>query len=124
VSTTPSDPVVQDLMDRVRASLQDRPVREVKMFGVRAIMVDNVMVVAVHRDGSLLVRVDPADDDKLLSNAHAYRAEMGAGRSMGQGWIHVEAEALRSDVGLTSWLDCALSYRSRLSRIATPSGHD
>lgn len=90
------------------------------MFGVRAIMIDNVMVVAVHPDGSLLVRADPADDDRLLSNEHAYRGEMGAGRSMGQGWILVEGEALRSDVELASWLDCALSYRYRQSGIATP----
>lgn len=76
-------------------------------------MVDDVMVVAVHRDGSLLARVDPADDAELLRNPYAHRAEMGAGRSMGEGWIRVDAEGLRTDEGLAHWLDCALSYRTR-----------
>lgn len=50
---------------------------------------DNVMAVAAHKDGSLLVRVDPAENASLLDCPYASRAEMGAGRSMGEGWIQV-----------------------------------
>ncbi len=49
------------------------------MFGVIAIMVDDAMAVAVHKDGSLLVHVDPAEDASLLQSPDASRAEMGAG---------------------------------------------
>ncbi len=75
------------------------------MFGVLALMVDGAMAVAAHRDGSLLVRVDPAEDARLLENPEASRAEMGAGRSMGEGWIRVEATALGNNAALTSWLE-------------------
>ena len=80
------------------------------MFGVVAIMVDDAMAVAVHKDGSLLVRVDPAEDAPLLQSPDASRAEMGAGRSMGEGWIRVEARSLRSDVALAGWLEAATRY--------------
>ncbi len=77
------------------------------MFGVLALMVDGAMAVAAHRDGSLLVRVDPTEDAQLLQNAEASRAEMGPGRSMGEGWIRVEATALRGDTALVGWLEAA-----------------
>lgn len=83
------------------------------MFGAVAVMIDGSMAVAAHKDGSLLVRVDPSEDARLLQNSHASRAEMGAGRSMGQGWIHVEANGLGSDQSLGDWLGCATRYLSR-----------
>ncbi len=83
------------------------------MFGAVAVMVDDSMAVAAHRDGSLLVRVDPAEDAQLLEDPHASRAEMGAGRSMGEGWIHVEASGLRSDQSLSDWIACATRCLSR-----------
>ena len=57
------------------------------MFGAVAVMVDDAMAVAAYKDGSLLVRVDPTDDPRLLQQPDVSRAEMGAGRSMGEGWI-------------------------------------
>jgi TfoX/Sxy family transcriptional regulator of competence genes len=84
------------LIDRIRASLPDGHVREIRMFGAIAVMVDDAMAVAVRKDGSVLVRVDPAADARLLACPGASRAKMGA-RSMGRGWIRVDATALRSD---------------------------
>ena len=101
---------VRELIDRVCALLPGRQVREVRMFGAIAIMVDDAMAVAVHKDGSLLVRVDPAEDARLLESPDATRAEMGAGRSMGEGWIRVQARALRNDAALVDWLEAATRY--------------
>ncbi|MFC0680793.1 TfoX/Sxy family protein [Lysobacter korlensis] len=98
---------------RIRTLLPDLPVREVPMFGAVAVMVDGAMVVAVHKDGSLLVRVDPAEDAELLQRPHASRAEMGAGRSMGIGWLHVDAEGLENDDALEDWVEVALRFRLR-----------
>ena len=89
------------------------------MFGVLALMVDGAMAVAAHKDGSLLVRVDPTEDAQLLQNPEASRAEMGAGRSMGEGWIRVEATALRNNAALTSWLEAAT--RNLAQRKPSPS---
>lgn len=89
------------------------------MFGVLALMVDGAMAVAVHKDGSLLVRVDPTEDAGLLADPDASRAEMGTGRSMGEGWIRVEARGVRSDAALAGWLAAATRYLA--GRRATPS---
>lgn len=83
------------------------------MFGAIAVMVDGAMTVAAHHDGSLLVRVDPADDAALLDDPHASRAQMGRGRSMSEGWIRVDAEGLRKDAALRAWLQAATRYLER-----------
>jgi TfoX/Sxy family transcriptional regulator of competence genes len=103
----------QVLVDRVRALLPGRQIREVQMFGAVAVMVDDNMAVAAYKDGSLLVRVDPTDDARLLERPDVSRAEMGAGRSMGKGWIRVEARALRNDAALNDWLETATGYLAR-----------
>jgi TfoX/Sxy family transcriptional regulator of competence genes len=100
----------REQINRIRASLSNGQLREVRMFGVTAIMVDDAMAVAVHKDGSLLLRVDPAEDASLLERPHASRAEMGTGRSMGAGWIRIDAKAVRSDAALVEWLQAATRY--------------
>jgi TfoX/Sxy family transcriptional regulator of competence genes len=109
IAAAAGDPA-RDLIDRIRGLLPGGSFREVRMFGAVAIMIDDAMAVAVHKDGSLLVRVDPAEDPRLLEEADASRAEMGKGRSMGVGWIRVEARALRSDAALIDWLGAATRY--------------
>lgn len=111
MSPRPVSAPARDLLDRIQALLPgDRAVREVRMFGTVAVMVDDVMAVAAHQDGSLLVRVDPAEDRHLLADPDASRAEMGAGRSMGPGWIRVDARALGDEQGLSDWLSCATRH--------------
>ncbi len=105
--TPPAGDPSRALIDQISSLLPDRQLREVRMFGVFALMVDDAMAVAAHKDGSLLVRVDPAEDAQLLQHPEASRAEMGTGRSMGEGWIRVEATALRNNAALTSWLEAA-----------------
>ncbi|MGI8458878.1 MAG: TfoX/Sxy family protein [Propionibacteriaceae bacterium] len=98
------------LLHRIRACLAGAHVREVRMFGATAVMIDGAMAVAASKDGSLLVRVDPAADSRLLEDPDASRAEMGAGRSMGAGWIRVDARALSSDEALVGWIECATRF--------------
>jgi TfoX/Sxy family transcriptional regulator of competence genes len=110
MTPVPAGDQERELIDRIRESLPGGQVREVRMFGAIAVMVDDAMAVAVHNDGSLLVRVDPAEDAWLLESPDASRAEMGVGRSMGAGWIRVEARALCSDAALVGWLETATRY--------------
>lgn len=98
--------------ERVRAALGDRPVREVKMFGGLAFMVDDRMVVCVS-GGGLLVRVSPDSDARHLEKPGAGRAEMGAGRSMGKGWIMVGKAALAGEQDFAYWMTAALSFHAR-----------
>lgn len=110
VTPLPAEGQQRELVERVRKLLSGGPVREVRMFGAIAVMVDGAMAVAAHKDGSLLVRVDPAEDAQLLGSPDASRAEMGVGRTMGKGWIRVEALGLRSDAALTTWVDAVTRY--------------
>jgi TfoX/Sxy family transcriptional regulator of competence genes len=107
---SPRTAETEELLDRVRTFLPGLPLRQVSMFGAVAVMVDGAMVVAVHKDGSLLVRVDPAEDAHLIGRPHASRAEMGAGRSMGAGWLHVAAAGIDTDEALGRWVGVALRY--------------
>ena len=101
----------QSLVERVRGLLDpDVPVREVSMFGGRAIMVNDKMIVSVGKDGSLLVRVDADDHYRLLQQPGASQAEMGAGRSMGPGWITIAPDHLTTDQALDSWTEEAMIY--------------
>ena len=104
----------QALAARVRAALpQEGEVREVSMFGGLSFMLDDRMVVSVHRDGSLLVRVDPDRSAELLCLPDARPAVMGAERPMGPGWITVTADGLSTDQQLTDWIGVALQHHGR-----------
>lgn len=100
-----------DLIERLRALLAEEPsTREVSMFGGRSFMVNDKMVVSALKGGDLLVRIDAERHDALTRQPGATQAEMGAGRSMGPGWIAVSAAAIASEDGLSFWLDAALDY--------------
>lgn len=99
------------LIERVRALLAEEPVvREVSMFGSRAVMVDEKMIVAALKHGSLLVRVDAGRHDELLERPDAIQAVMGPGRDMGTGWIEVDPAALAADARLAEWVGIAMEH--------------
>lgn len=103
----------KDLAERIRQALATQPsVREVNMFGGLSFMVNEKMVVNATGDGSLLVRADPRRADELLATEGAQQAEMGAGRSMGKGWIAVDGQAVTADDDLDFWIGVALEYNS------------
>ena len=82
------------------------------MFGGVSFMVDDSMVVAVGRDGDLLVRIDPARHDELLNVPGAMPAVMGADRPMGPGWIAVSHDGLATDEQLAFWTLVGLEHRA------------
>ena len=89
-----------------RAGLAD--VDEVAMFGGTSFMVDGEMVVHSRPRGHLLVRVAKDRHEELLEKDGARQAEMGAGRSMGPGWIDVAAGAITDAAALDDWVALAL----------------
>jgi TfoX/Sxy family transcriptional regulator of competence genes len=111
------------LADRVRTALPpDRPVREVSMFGGLSFMVDDSMVVAARRDGDLLVRIDPARNEELLSVPGAKPAVMGADRPMGPGWITISHDGLTTDEQLAFWIHVGLEHRAAQAKSHPGSG--
>lgn len=100
-----------DLIERLRALLAgERSTREVSMFGGRSFMVNEKMVVSALKAGDLLVRVPAGRHADLIAQPGAEQAEMGAGRSMGPGWISVSAQSIGTDERLSFWLDVALEH--------------
>ena len=99
------------LVQRVRALVDDEPdVREVPMFGGRAIMVNDKMIVSAGKTGDLLVRVAADRHETLLGEPGAEQARMGAGRDMGLGWITIAPEAIADDTRLAFWVDVAMEH--------------
>ena len=104
-------PEQRHLVQRVRELVNEEPdVREVSMFGGRAIMVNNKMIISAGRSGDLLVRVAADRHETLLSELGAEQARMGAGRDMGLGWITVAPEVIADDGRLTFWVDVAMRH--------------
>lgn len=102
------------LIERVRRLLVDEPsTREVSMFGGRSFMVNDKMIASALGNGDLLVRVAPERHDELTEVPGAAQAEMGAGRTMGTGWITVSAASIASEKRLCFWVGVALEYNNR-----------
>jgi TfoX/Sxy family transcriptional regulator of competence genes len=104
-----------ELADRVRGAVSaENDVREVAMFGGLAFMVNEKMAACVSAGGgALLVRVSRGRDAEYLDVVGARRAEMGRERrSMGEGWITVDEQALAADDALQFWIDAALEYNA------------
>ena len=105
------------LVERLRTALADQTtVREVPMFGGRALMVDGAMLVSAQKDGGLLVRIDPERHEELLGRPGAARAFMGPQREMGPGWVLVAADALSDDEQLSAWVAVAMEHH-RAARV-------
>jgi hypothetical protein avisC_04022 len=109
-------PEQHHLVQRVRALVDDEPdVREVSMFGGRAIMVNDKMVVSAGKTGDLLVRVAAGRHEALLGEPGAAQARMGAGRGMGPGWITVAPEAVAADGRLAFWVEVAMRHNRAIT---------
>ena len=103
----------QVLADRIRALLPDDAfVSERAMFGGLAFLVGGHMAVAASGQGGLLVRVDPADSDELLSTGGAVPMEMG-GRPI-RGWLRVGGDALQAERELAALVDLGVGYARTL----------
>ena len=72
----------QELADRVRSSVKDEEgLSEMRMFGGLAFLIHGNMAVSASAQGGMLVRVDPAQTEALVTDSAARRFEM-RGRQM------------------------------------------
>jgi TfoX/Sxy family transcriptional regulator of competence genes len=103
----------EDLAERVRELIAgDHDVTEQRMFGGLAFLVGGKMSVAASGQGGLMVRVDPADTDALVTKPHARRFEM-RGRPL-EGWVRVDAEGVRTRRQLEPWVRRGVMYARSL----------
>jgi TfoX/Sxy family transcriptional regulator of competence genes len=103
----------EDLADRIRGLLAGEPdITEQKMFGGLAFLMGGNMAVAASGQGGVLVRVDPAESDRLVATTKARPMEM-RGRAM-QGWLRVDSDDVRTTRQLAKWVELGKSYARSL----------
>ena len=103
----------EKLADRIRELVAGEPdLTEKKMFGGLAFLIGGNMAVAASGQGGVLVRVDPAQSDTLVTRTNARLMEM-RGRSM-QGWLRVDADDVRTKRQLAKWVELGTTYARSL----------
>ncbi|MHA6297787.1 TfoX/Sxy family protein [Devosia sp. CAU 1758] len=99
----------EELAERIRAILPpEENIREQKMFGAIAFMLDGNMLVAPTKEGSMLVRVGKDGMEAALTQPGAIAMEMG-GRAI-SGFVEVSGDAIEEDFVLGEWLDRARAF--------------
>ena len=105
----------EDLAERLRECVAgEKGVTEKKMFGGLAFLINGNMAVAASGQGGLLLRCDPADSDKLTAKPSVERMVM-RGRAM-DGWLRVEAPAIKTDKQLSTWVSHGVNYAKSLPK--------
>ena len=103
----------EKLADRIRELLEGEPgLTEKKMFGGLAFLLGGNMAVAASGQGGILVRVDPAESEKLLASSSARPMEM-RGKPM-RGWLRVDADDVRTKRQLARWVKHGATFASSL----------
>src|SRR5262245_9181577 len=101
-------PFNERLARRVRDSLMEQgPVKEKRMFGGLAFMVQGHMCCGIVGE-DLVLRVGPAEYERALSQRHA-RVMNFTGRAM-KGFVYVEPGGLRTTASLKKWLQLSLRF--------------
>ncbi len=101
------------LAARIREEIGEDPtVREQRMFGGLAFLVNGNMAVGVSGQGGLMVRVSRDQSDVLVESTAARLMHMGS-RPM-PGWLRVEEADVASADALTTWVERGTSYARSL----------
>jgi hypothetical protein len=103
----------EELAGRIRELIGGQPkLTEQKMFGGLAFLIGGNMAIAASGQGGLLVRVDPAESEKITATTSATPMVM-RGRPM-QGWLRIGVEDVRTKRQLTKWVELGTSYARSL----------
>jgi TfoX/Sxy family transcriptional regulator of competence genes len=100
------------LAERVRDLISARAdVSERKMFGSNCFLIGGNLAVCVRQE-ELLVRLDPQDAERAVTEDGVRVAEMGS-RAM-KGWVFVSAERVSDDDGLAEWVEAGADFAASL----------
>jgi TfoX/Sxy family transcriptional regulator of competence genes len=103
----------EELADRIREIVRgESGLSEKRMFGGLAFLIDGHLAASASNQGGMLVRVDPAETEALVSEPFVAPLEM-RGRAM-TGWLRVGREAVTTDDALRSWVTRGVDYARSL----------
>jgi hypothetical protein len=103
----------EGLAERIRELVgNESDLTEMKMFGGLAFLIGGNMAVAASGQGGVLVRVDPAQSDRLVATTNARLMEM-RGRRM-KGWLRVDPDDVRTKRQLSKWVKLGATYARSL----------
>jgi TfoX/Sxy family transcriptional regulator of competence genes len=103
----------ESLVKRVKEALgSTRPVQEKRMFGGITFMVGGKMCVSVGKE-RIMCRIDPAIHDTALRRSGC-RTVVMKGREY-RGFVHVDADAVKTKAGLNFWVALALDYNKKIA---------
>lgn len=106
-------PYDEILAERIRQQFDATSgMKEQRMFGGLAFLLNGHMTVVASRTGGLMARVDPSDSDDLIENSVAEAAEM-RGRRM-QGWLRINTQDIKTKRQLNKWVRLATAYVATL----------
>jgi TfoX/Sxy family transcriptional regulator of competence genes len=103
----------EQLAARIRGLVAGEPsLTEKRMFGGLAFLIGGNMAVSASGQGGLMVRVDPAESDELVSTTPA-RFLVMRGREM-PGWLRVDSADVAGDAELRAWVERGVAYARSL----------
>jgi hypothetical protein len=103
----------EELADRIRDVVEGEPgLSEKRMFGGLAFLINGHLAASASGQGGMLLRVDPAETESLLSEPQVGRFVM-RGREM-DGWLRVDPEAVATEGALRQWVAHGLTYARSL----------
>jgi TfoX/Sxy family transcriptional regulator of competence genes len=103
----------EELANRIREVVGGEPgLTEKRMFGGLAFLINGNMAVSASSQGGLLLRVDPARTESLVSEPDVRRFEM-RGREM-DGWLRVDESVVKSKKELRRWAGIGVAYARSL----------
>jgi TfoX/Sxy family transcriptional regulator of competence genes len=103
-------PYNEKLADRIRKALADLPnVKEKKMFGSLAFMVNNKMCITAGPN-RIMCRIDPALHQEAITRKGSHTVKM-RGREY-KGYVHVDEESIQSKKDFDYWVTLALDYNT------------
>jgi hypothetical protein len=103
----------EDLANRIRELMAgEAGVVEQRMFGGLAFLIGGNLSVSASGQGGLLLRVDPAETEALLSKPNA-EPFVTRGRAM-DGWLRVSPEGVKTKRQLERWVARGVAYARTL----------
>jgi TfoX/Sxy family transcriptional regulator of competence genes len=98
----------EKLADRIRKALSHLPnVKEKKMFGSLAFMIDNKMCITAGAD-RIMCRIDPTIHEEAIKRKGC-RTVIMRGREY-KGYVHVNESSIKSKKDFDHWIGLAIDY--------------